>query len=388
LLKYTNRSRLEGIQTSFQVSDPSGRPIFSLSNATGPSGGVSVSFALPPDAPEGAYNCAVGAGLHGVKVNHSTTFNITWPWSPVLEVASSVTNESCTPGDFIALSAYAGYEYPPARASRSTSGASLRVYIFDPNWTVLSTFWNTTGGGGWTDLGFAMPNTTLEGTHTVRIQGFEGLSRDIQLAVRLPVKPGPPGGERPSRGEEPIYFPAAPIAGAAVIGLIALGVAVAATETGRFGFIAPFVPLYTRIRRDKALSQRVRHQIMGYLMDNPGQHFNALRKALKLSNSMMVHHLLVLEREGYIKSQPDGTKKRFYPVTIKIPDVRKRTPRELVSEILVAVEEHPGITHKEMVERLLVGNESVKYHMRNLVRDGKILSSKKGNTRVYYPVKK
>ncbi|MBM4248674.1 MAG: hypothetical protein FJ149_04445 [Euryarchaeota archaeon] len=386
ILKYTNRSRLEGVPASFEVSDPSGRPFFNLSNTTGPSGNAAISFSLPVDAPEGAYNCTVSAELHGMKMNGSTTFNVVWLWSPVLDVSSSITPEDYLPGDFIALSAYAGYEYLPTRANRSVSGINLSVDIFDPNWTILATFQNKTGGSGWTDLGFTIPNITLEGVHTVRIHGFEGLSRDIQINVRLPVKHGPAGEEEPLHEEEPMYVPAVPIVGAAAIGLIAIGVAIAATETGKFGFIAPFVPLYTRISRDKALSQRVRHQIMGYLLDNPGQHFNALRKALKLSNSMMVHHLLVLEREGYIKSQSDGTMKRFYLISVRIPEDRKRTPKELVSAILVAVEERPGITHKEVVERLLVGNEAVKYHMRNLMREGRILSSKKGNTRVYYPV--
>jgi DNA-binding transcriptional ArsR family regulator len=382
VLKYSNRSNLADIPASIRVENPSRRPILDLSAPTNLTGTATVSFILPPDGPEGVYNCTSTATLSGRTYSAYTTFRVAWPWSPVLTVVSSDLVESCSPGDPIGIRAYAGYEYSPAHANRSAPGIKLAMELLAPNGTVLVTFDNSTDAIGWADLCVCIPGSCPTGTHTIRIRGFEGLSRELQVDVVRQV------GKAPQGTDVPPNIPVGPIAGTATICLIATGIAITATETGKFGFIAPFVPIYTRIRRDKALSQRVRHQIMGYLMDNPGQHFNALRKALKLSNSMMVHHLLVLEREGYIKSQPDGTKKRFYPVTVKVPDVRKRTPRELVSEILVAVEEHPGITHKEMVERLLVGNEAVKYHMRNLVREGKILSSKKGNMRVYYPVKK
>jgi len=100
----------------------------------------------------------------------------------------------------------------------------------------------------------------------------------------------------------------------------------------------------------------------------------------------MVYHLLVLEREGFIKSQRDGTMKRFYPISIKTPETRKRTPEELDAEILAAVEERPGMTHKDLMERLVAGNEVVKYHTRKLVRAQRLLSSKDGKTREYYPL--
>ncbi len=124
------------------------------------------------------------------------------------------------------------------------------------------------------------------------------------------------------------------------------------------------------------------------ILDNPGQHYNALKKALNLSNSLMVYHLLVLEREGFIKSQRDGTLKRFYPISIKTPETRNRTPEEHDAAILAAVEDRPGMTHKDLMERLVVGNEVVKYHTRKLVRARKLLSSKDGKMRLYFPLKK
>ena len=187
---------------------------------------------------------------------------------------------------------------------------------------------------------------------------------------------------------KPIWIPVVPLAGAAAIGLIAAGIVVGATEIGKYGFFALFTALFTRLNRDETLDHKVRYQLLGYLTENPGQHYNALKKALNITNGGMVYHLLVLEREGFIRSQRDGILKRFYPASVKAPENRGRTPDELVNDIIAAVEKHPGITQKELVERLVVSDEVVGYHLRKIVRDTRIISWKKGKTKVYYPNKK
>jgi predicted transcriptional regulator len=119
-------------------------------------------------------------------------------------------------------------------------------------------------------------------------------------------------------------------------------------------------------------------------VDNPGQHYNGLKKALRLSNSVMVYHLSVLEREGFIKSQRDGTMKRFYPISVKTPETRKRTPKEIDSDILATIEKRPGMTQKELVKHLVLSNDIVKNHLRNLLRNDRIVARKKGKARVFF----
>ena len=46
------------------------------------------------------------------------------------------------------------------------------------------------------------------------------------------------------------------------------------------------------------------------------------------------------------------------------------------------------MTHKDLMERLVVSNDVVKYHTRKLVRARRMLSSKDGKTRQYYPLEK
>jgi len=236
-----------------------------------------------------------------------------------------------------------------------------------------------TDPSGTAGFSFRLPRDAPAGiynlTASCRVENASLLAQS-SFRVAPPKKPGP------------VDIPVVPLAGTALIGLLAAGIAVTATETGKFGFLALFAPLFTRLNRDDALDNRVRHQILGYLTENPGQHYNALKKALSITNGGMVYHLLVLEREGFIRSQRDGILKRFYPSSIRATEKPQRTPDELVLEIIGTIEKRPGITQKELVERLVVSDEVVGYHLRKLVRDSRIISWKKGRTRVYHPVKK
>jgi DNA-binding MarR family transcriptional regulator len=378
LAKYSDMPKIKGMPIRFDVEDPSGLPYHYLEDRTGSGGEGADSFMLPADAPEGVYNCTVTVNDSGVLWHANATFEIRWSWSPVLELASSIEARSYLPGERLVVSAYAGYEYPPAKANRTAPGKKLGFEVLSPNMTAVMGSMNDTDERGWTDWGFAIPGNCSEGIHTVQVRGFEGLNRTVQFNVLLPVKQGP------AKGGGTAAIPLVPIVGTAAIGLAAVALAIGGTQTGKFGFFAGLAPLYTRIRRDKALSHRVRHQIIGYLVDNPGQHYNGLKKALKLSNSVMVYHLGVLEREGFVKSQRDGTMRRFYPMFVEVPAARNRTPAETDADILAAVEKCPGLTQKELVKRLVLGNDIVKYHLRKLVREDRIVAERKGRARVFF----
>jgi predicted transcriptional regulator len=76
--------------------------------------------------------------------------------------------------------------------------------------------------------------------------------------------------------------------------------------------------------------------------------------------------------------------KRFYPISVKTPETRKRTPEEIDSDILAAIEKRPGMTQKELVKHLVLSNDIVKNHLRNLLRDDRIVARKKGKARVFF----
>ena len=62
------------------------------------------------------------------------------------------------------------------------------------------------------------------------------------------------------------------------IGLAGFGIAgVLSIEMLKFGLILFFIPLYTKLRNKNILDLYVRGQIYGYLMANPGEHYNSIK---------------------------------------------------------------------------------------------------------------
>lgn len=382
LLKYTNRLANSGLPVSISVKGPEGREYLNTTEKTDSGGAASTAFSLPPDAPEGSYGCIVNADVCGTVLTNRSSFSVVWPWTPVLEVSPSGLSGPYLPGDSFSLRAYAGHEYRPANASRPAPGFELDAVLLAPDGSRLWSSRNGTGPDGWADLRFDIPENGQTGTLTIRISGFEGQSREIRIEVKAAA------GQAPVKKEEPPPVPAAPVVGATVTGLLAVGIAIAATEAGKYGLLVPFAPLYTRIRRDRALDHRIRQRMLGYLMENPGQHYNALKKVLRISNSVLVYHVLVLEREGFITSRRDGVMKRFYLSSAKALGRPQLTPGEIDASIVAELERRPGQNQKELVDRLVLRSEVVGYHLRKLVRERRLARDRKGRTRVYYPIKK
>jgi DNA-binding transcriptional ArsR family regulator len=381
LLKYTNRIYSSNMPASFSVIGPDGHEYFNGTGTTDSDGNASCSFSLPSDAPEGIYECLISGDVCGTVLTNRTSFSVVWPWSPILILEPPPAQNTLQPGEVIPFRSYAGYEYHPARGKKPASASELSVDLYYPNGTLYFTIANTTSVSGWTNLSIILPKSTHAGNYTVRLRGFEGLRCESHLEVLNPA------GQIVSAGDQAQFIPVAPVLGSASVTIIIIALVIAGTEIGKFGFLAPFAPLYSRIRRDKALDNRIRHQILGYLTENPGEHYTALKRALKLSNSVIVYHLAILEQGGFIRSRRDGTMKRFYPSAVKAPETRQRTPEELTEDILEAIAKSPGITRRELVERLVVSEEAIAYKLRKLAREGKVTAPKKGKTRVYYPVR-
>ena len=155
-------------------------------------------------------------------------------------------------------------------------------------------------------------------------------------------------------------------AGPAVVSfsLLAL-IAVALTEFGKSTLISLFfVPLYVKLKPEEVLDQYLRGQIHAYIIASPGEHYNAIKEQLGVTNGALAYHLRVLERSGYIRPVRDGMYKRFYPMGVKIP---KRRRLSVFQEVLVkTVRDNPALSQKDIAERLGVSNQVVNYHVKQL----------------------
>jgi len=152
-----------------------------------------------------------------------------------------------------------------------------------------------------------------------------------------------------------------------------LAAAALLNENARYLFLLFFVPLYTKIKRERVLDHFVRGQIFGYIQANPGEHYNAIKEALGLTNGSLAHHLRTLEREQFIKSKRYGLYRRFYPMNFRMPADDVYQPNEIQTTILAVIRAHPGITQKEIAGRLGLTPPTVNYHIsvlndRHLIR--------------------
>jgi predicted transcriptional regulator len=169
-----------------------------------------------------------------------------------------------------------------------------------------------------------------------------------------------------------------------ITGLVTLLI-LGSTEAGKYGLLKTFfLPLYSRLKKDDLLDHFVRGQIYGYIMSHPGEHYNHIKLKLEVTNGTLSHHLRALEFQGYIKSQRDGTYKRFYPTDMKIPRTKGIQLSDLQIGIVDAIRQSPGISQKEIAKREGISQQSVSYNLSLLERMGILDSSRDGARKKYY----
>ncbi|HLE46099.1 MAG TPA: NosD domain-containing protein, partial [Thermoplasmata archaeon] len=170
-----------------------------------------------------------------------------------------------------------------------------------------------------------------------------------------------------------------PAVGLAVVAALAVATAVAAALSGvfaversRYALLALFLPLYSRLSRDKVLESYTRGRVFEYIELNPGAHFNGILAALGLNNGSLVYHIEVLQREGLVTSRQEGMYRRFYPRGTELPPLLENGTTEAQQRVLKAIEEMPGITQKELARFLGLRQSTLAYQIERLSAMGYI----------------
>jgi predicted transcriptional regulator/uncharacterized membrane protein len=172
--------------------------------------------------------------------------------------------------------------------------------------------------------------------------------------------------------KEPLVSPG--LAQASLVAIVTLSVLglLGGTEGGKyalFGLI--IIPLYTKIKRDRVLDHYLRGKIHGYIIANPGEHYNAIKEQLEITNGALSYHLRVLEREGYVRSRMDGIYKRFYPSDMKLP-TSQRNINSFQEVILTIVKNNQGLSQKDIAKRIGVSSQVINYHIK-ILEDGHLI---------------
>jgi len=169
---------------------------------------------------------------------------------------------------------------------------------------------------------------------------------------------------------------------AATASLLIVGVLVS-LEFTRYALLLLFIPLYARLKKDAVLDNKTRLALHGLIVENPGMHYNEIIREFSLTNGVAAYHLDVLEREGFLRSIRDGTMRRFYSTTTKVPQDHRLTPDQVRERILLLVSESPGISQKVIVDELGIGRTLVGYHLKTLIDDGYLKATRQGRFTVY-----
>lgn len=217
------------------------------------------------------------------------------------------------------------------------------------------------------------------GKYTVVLRASYGLQvRTVVYELRVK------GGEEAVVVENP--FGAHVAIALALALLVAAACFIGGTEIGLYSVSALLMLLYSKLQSSRVLDNFIRGKIYGYIIANPGDHYNSIMSALKLSNGTFAYHLRVLERQGLIKSQVDGVYKRFYPADMVVLTPDKRELTRIQKIIFHLVVDRPGISQKEVAGILNVSSATVNYHMEALMKKELVKRVRSGMRVRYYPL--
>ena len=160
-----------------------------------------------------------------------------------------------------------------------------------------------------------------------------------------------------------------------------------AVERSRYAFLSIFLPLYSRLSRDKVLESYNRGRVYQFIELNPGMHFHAILAALDMNSGSLVYHLEVLQREALVISRMEGMYRRFYPKGMKLPPVVENGTTPTQKIVLKAIQEMPGITQKELSRFLGLRQSTLAYQIDRLTAMGYVAGEKRGR-KVHYSARK
>jgi len=156
-------------------------------------------------------------------------------------------------------------------------------------------------------------------------------------------------------------------------------------EFGRVFLLTLLVaPAYGRKMKGKE-DVETRGMIRGYIMGNPGDTYSDIKRNLELNNGSLTWHLMKLEKEGLIKSRLQGTRKRYYPARMAVPDDGGIVLHDIQVKLLKSVEMNPGKPVAILAEELGVSRQLAIYHLRQLLQKGLISMERRGVRLKVYP---
>jgi PKD repeat protein/DNA-binding Lrp family transcriptional regulator len=338
-----------------------------------------------PDGFIVSYSWDFGDGNSSDEMNVSHIYDVPGDYEVMLTVTD---NSDAVNTDNVTVSVLDPENQPPVAVGSSSSlkirvGNEIWFYgdeSYDADGNITSYHWDFADGNFSEEINVSYV-FSASGNYTVTLTVLDNLnsksSAIISIEVIDPLSDEirtPPPVSDSSLGN--LFL----IGGLGVLAIFGLTFA---TEAGKYRFLWLLIPLYTKLKKDEILDHFTRGKINGYIVANPGEHFNAIKKALGLSDGSFAHHIRILEKEGIIKSKRDGIHRRFYPKGMPIPENGSSLKKSQLL-IIEKIKEAPGISQKDIAILLGVSSPTVNYHLKELLGQGIIKGERAGMRMKYY----
>jgi len=129
-----------------------------------------------------------------------------------------------------------------------------------------------------------------------------------------------------------------------------------------------------------------RRRIYDFLMANPGVHLRRIGTALGMSTGMLSYHLGYLERNGMLKAEEDGHRKRYFIARAFVEAqrrilavLRQDVPRKIVLQLLT----YGDRTFADLQVSVGVSKSTLSYHLQKLMARDLLVRSKRERESVF-----
>ncbi len=270
-----------------------------------------------------------------------------------------------------------------------STASNVSISLYELTWSLsrplISSTYVDIPPGGTIDLTFEWQASPAAKSVVAVVDPNDLLDEDDEgdnekvYPVSITKRPTTNGEQDPQGDGESVSPGVMVVSVAGAVTLTAAALALVSSDAFRYSFFSTAFPLYSKLRPQKLLGNKLRRRIYVYIQNHPGEHFRAILVNLALTNGTLAHHLYTLEREKLIRSERDGLYRRFYPAGYRIENER-RDITLVQRRILDKVEEKPGTSQKVIANELKLSSSTVNYNIKTLKEKGLIDVEKVGKS--------
>lgn len=173
----------------------------------------------------------------------------------------------------------------------------------------------------------------------------------------------------------------------AIVGGAATGVGMIAWATKKW-WLSLFVPLYSRLARSEMLDNKVRASVFEHVKANPGAHPSAIAETLGLGWGTIVYHLARLEDASLVTTREAHNRKCYFAVGGDLDNAGRTAVAAMSTDkaraIVDILRASPGISQKELAEKLGISQALASWHIKRLIASGVLVSTRAGRSNLLH----